>query len=246
MTDYASEAEGALQIRRDRGDAANADLTPTNVRRIYGSVRTPRQRTMASPRQRSSAAEVDDTLAAVDDEGRAMLDSIFPPRTTGVGMGATTTTTSAAAPIPSTSGLVSGIGMGATTRPISVGKEPRTLPSPRSRSRLSRRRQRAVRAASVLRRANDELRAAGGRDVTAAGAGGGDDDDDDSDSSSSGRRGRGRRGLQNDLNRLLGRLRRRADGRHIAGITHTDTITTTYKDGRPPTVTRSSSRASGT
>lgn len=161
MTDYASESEGALQIRRDRGDAANADLTPTNVRRIYGSVRTPRQRTMASPRQRSSAAEVDDTLAAVDDEGRAMLDSIFPPRTTGVGMGATTTTTSAVAPIPSTSGLVSGIGMGATTRPISVGKEPRTLPSPRSRSRLSRR-QRAVRAASVLRRANDELRAAGG------------------------------------------------------------------------------------
>lgn len=43
--------------------------------------------------------------------------------------------------------------------------------------------------------------------MTAAGAGGGDDDDDDSDSSSSGRRGQGRRGLENDLNQLLGRLR---------------------------------------
>ena len=33
-------------------------------------------------------------------------------------------------------------------------------------------------------------------------------------------------------------------GRQIAGVTHTNTITTTYKDGGTPTVSRSSSRVS--
>ena len=51
--------------------------------------------------------------------------------------------------------------------------------------------------------------------------------------------------MHGNLDNLLEALRRRTGGRHIAGITHTDTITTTYKDGRPPTVDRISSRASG-
>ena len=35
-----------------------------------------------------------------------------------------------------------------------------------------------------------------------------------------------------------------AAGRRIAGITTTNTVTTTYRDGRPPTVRRNSSRVS--
>ena len=71
------------------------------------------------------------------------------------------------------------------------------------------------------------------------GGGGGDDDD------GGGSGGRGSR-MHNNLDDLLDQLRRRTDGRHIAGITHTDTITTTYKDGRPPTVHRSSTSSRGT
>ena len=90
-----------------------------------------------------------------------------------------------------------------------------------------------------------ELRRARQQGVGGAG-GGGDGGGGDSSGGSDRGGGRGGRRLNNDLDRLLANLRRRTDGRHIAGITHTDTITTTYKDGRPPTVSRSSTRASGT
>ena len=47
-------------------------------------------------------------------------------------------------------------------------------------------------------------------------------------------------GLQRQLEILLNDQRQMADGRRIAGITTTNTITTTYKDGGRPRVTRNS------
>ena len=85
------------------------------------------------------------------------------------------------------------------------------------------------------------------------GGGGGDDDDDDDDedslpsdlSCSSRRRRRADRVLndaqmQQQLAQILQEQRQTAAGRRIAGITTTNTITTTYKNGRRPTVTRNS------
>ena len=81
------------------------------------------------------------------------------------------------------------------------------------------------------------------------GGGGGDstppstDEDDQSDASTP-RRRRPRRmnqeGLQRQLEILLNDQRQTANGRRIAGITTTNTITTTYKDGSRPRVTRNS------
>ena len=69
------------------------------------------------------------------------------------------------------------------------------------------------------------------------------DEDDESDASTPHRR-RPRRmnqeGLQRQLEILLNDQRQTADGRRIAGITTTNTITTTYKDGGRPRVTRNS------
>ena len=71
-----------------------------------------------------------------------------------------------------------------------------------------------------------------------------DDDDDESDASTPRRRRRPRRmnqeGLQRQLEILLNDQRQTANGRRIAGITTTNTITTTYKDGGRPRVTRNS------
>ena len=81
------------------------------------------------------------------------------------------------------------------------------------------------------------------------GGGGGDstppstDEDDESDVSTP-RRGIPRRmnqdGLQRQLEILLNDQRQTANGRRIACITTTNTITTTYKDGGHPRVTRNS------
>ena len=46
--------------------------------------------------------------------------------------------------------------------------------------------------------------------------------------------------MQRQLAQLLQDQRQTAAGRRIAGITTTNTITTTYKNGRPPSVTRNS------
>ena len=82
------------------------------------------------------------------------------------------------------------------------------------------------------------------------GGGGGDDDDDDDDGTPLGVPGpsnrRARRRILNDqemeqqLAQILQDQRQMAAGRWIAGITTTNTITTTYKNGRRPTVTRRS------
>jgi len=46
--------------------------------------------------------------------------------------------------------------------------------------------------------------------------------------------------MQKQLEQILQEQQQTAAGRRIAGITTTNTITTTYKNGRRPTVTRNS------
>ena len=88
-------------------------------------------------------------------------------------------------------------------------------------------------------------RAGGGR--RAAGGGGGSSSSGGTDSSintSSYRRSQRRQVLSRELQRLQQDNIEESRGRQIAGVTHTNTITTTYKDGGTPTVSRSSSRVS--
>ena len=83
-------------------------------------------------------------------------------------------------------------------------------------------------------------RGRGGRGGPGGGGGGDDDDDDDDDESSavSTPRRMDQDSLQRQLQILLNDQRQTARGRRIAGITTTNTITTTYKDGGRPQVTR--------
>ena len=83
----------------------------------------------------------------------------------------------------------------------------------------------------------------------AGGSSGGDDDDDDgggntSNNSSGYRRNQRQKELLRELQRLQQDNIEKSRGRQIAGVTHTNTITTTYKDGGTPTVSRTSIRVS--
>ena len=83
----------------------------------------------------------------------------------------------------------------------------------------------------------------------AGGGSGGDDDDDDgggntSNNSSGYRRNQRQKELLRELQRLQQDNIEKSRGRQIAGVTHTNTITTTYKDGGTPTVSRTSIRVS--
>ena len=87
----------------------------------------------------------------------------------------------------------------------------------------------------------------GGGGAGGGGGGGGDSpppstDNDESDASTPRRRPRrmNQEGLQRQLEILLNNQRQTANGRRIAGITTTNTITTTYKDGGRLRVTRNS------
>ena len=88
------------------------------------------------------------------------------------------------------------------------------------------------------------------RQAGAAGGGsGGDDDDDDgggntSNNSSGYRRNQRQKELLRELQRLQQDNIEKSRGRQIAGVTHTNTIMTTYKDGGTPTVSRTSIRVS--
>ena len=88
------------------------------------------------------------------------------------------------------------------------------------------------------------------RQAGAAGGGsGGDDDDDDgggntSNNSSGYRRNQRQKELLRELQRLQQDNIEKSRGKQIAGVTHTNTITTTYKDGGTPTVSRTSSTVS--
>lgn len=252
---YGSEDEEQLQIRRDRESAADSGLTPTNVRRIYVSLRTPTAPRMAELRGRSTDDILDGALSDYFPGGRVRSPagvgagttarSTVPAGTTGVGVG-----TVADDPQPSTSrsnppprrraGTSAAV---LASRSVSGGKEPRR-PVARTVSEV-RRRTRRDRDERLERRAARTIAQARRRAGAGGGGGGGDDDGGSgSGSEGSGRRRRGR-DLHNDLDALFDRLRRRTGGRRIAGITHTDTITTTYKDGGPPTVRRTSYRTSG-
>ena len=237
-----SETPEQLLIHRQRGQASDVSLASPNVRRVYQDfreTRRPTQRRMAEPHS---------------DEGSRILSTIFPTgssatMTSGVGVGTEIPSTQPAgaapvgvhsAAVPSTSGVQTGNGT------ISRGKSPRRTRRSHSRSSASNppssdeERRRTIRA-EAARRFDRELgerllrRAQGGDGGGGGGGGGGD--------GGGGDRG-GRRDMHENLD-LLNALRRLTGGRHIVGITHTDTITTTYKDGRPPTVHRTSSRASG-
>ena len=88
-------------------------------------------------------------------------------------------------------------------------------------------------------------RGGGGAGGGGCGGGGGtlpSTDEDESDASTPRRRPRrmNQEGLQRQLEILLNDQRQTANGRRIAGITTTNTITTTYKDGGRPRVTRNS------
>ena len=83
----------------------------------------------------------------------------------------------------------------------------------------------------------------------AGGGSGGDDDDDDgggntSNNSSGYRRNQRQKELLRELQRLQQDNIEKSRGRQIAGVTHTNTVTTTYKDGGTPTVSRTSSTVS--
>ena len=88
------------------------------------------------------------------------------------------------------------------------------------------------------------------RRAGAAGSGSRGDDDDDSGggNTSNNSSGYSRNQRPKELLRELQRLQQdnieKSRGRQIAGVTHTNTITTTYKDGGTPTVSRTSSRVS--
>ena len=92
----------------------------------------------------------------------------------------------------------------------------------------------------------------GGGGGSGGGSGGGDDDDDDDDDDDTplgvpgpsnrraGRRILNDQEMEQQLAQILQDQPQMAAGRRIAGITTTNTITTTYKNGRRPTVTRRS------
>lgn len=105
---YGSEDEEQLQIRRDRERASDVSLTPSNVSRIYDSLRTPNAPRMAEPRARSADEILDGALSDYFPHGRVRSPagvgagttnrSTVPAGTTGVGVG-----TVADDPQPSTS-----------------------------------------------------------------------------------------------------------------------------------------------
>ena len=136
-------------------------------------------------------------------------------------------------------------------RPTKGAKEPRRTARQNTSSSPS--------DAGSLRRSSASDSGGSSRRGSGGGGGGGgggdddddDDEDDDDDGTPSGRAGpssrrRARCRILNDqemeqqLAQILQDQRQMAAGRRIAGITTTNTITTTYKNGRRPTVTRRS------
>ena len=171
-----------------------------------------------------------------------------PVRETAVGVGTTTTTTTGGlstrnlpgrAATPPGRGYLAGRG---SPRAGPSQGSPRPGPSRPTRGGKQPRRGLGGRPSRGGKQPRRGLGRGGG-----GGGGGGTppstDDDDESDASTP-RRRRPRRmnqeGLQRQLEILLNDQRQTANGRRIAGITTTNTITTMYKDGGRPRVTRNS------
>ena len=153
-------------------------------------------------------------------ESQSILDSLMPPppapRTSSpAGVGVPVGNVSRS-PVPAVRGPVQ-------ARPTQGGKQPRRRPLPPPRPR----------------RGGD-------------GGGGGGDDGDDSGPSNGSDTPRSRRSgvpsdrgdLQDAFEQMSDRERQRLRKRNVQSVTHTSTITTVYKDGRPPSVRRTSTRES--
>ena len=152
-------------------------------------------------------------------ESQSILDSLMPPppapRTSSpAGVGVPVGNVSRS-PVPAARGPVQ-------ARPTQGGKQPRRRPPPRPR------------------RGGD------------GDGGGGDDGDDSGGPSNGGDTPRSRRSgvpsdrgdLQDAFEQMSDRERQRLRKRNVQSVTHTSTITTVYKDGRPPSVRRTSTRES--
>ena len=167
-------------------------------------------------------------------------------------------------PVPPVTRLAA-VGVGGL--PISLGKVPRQtfgdggnrrLPPPSNPHRRSSSSSSSSRSVSSSQRGRRQRRrsllsssATGGKSSGGGGGSSDDDDDDDdrqSNASSVSNPGGRHRMSQEEFRRQLEMLSndqvQTASGRRIAGITTTNTITTTYKDGGRPRVARHSSRVS--
>ena len=182
------------------------------------------------------------------------MDDLFAPSTSGVGVAASPSPPPPPPPplrtVPTTRLAAVGVGS-VSTRTVSStgGKQPRRPTAGKRLPGLTnphrRRRRRPRRPRSLL-----------SSPTTTGGTGGSSDGDDDSShgdsdastSSSSSHPGGRHRMSQEELRRQLELLSndqvQTASGRRIAGITTTNTITITYKDGGRPRVARHSSRVS--
>ena len=104
----------------------------------------------------------------------------------------------------------------------SIGKRPRQVPPPPPSTPRSRRSSASSRRSSARsRRSSASSVGSSGRDAGPSGQ-------------------MNNAAMQRQLEQLLQDQRQTAAGRRIAGITTTNTITTTYKNGQRPTVTRNS------
>ena len=156
-----------------------------------------------------------------------------PVRRSAVGVGTTTTTTGGLstrnlpgrAATPPERGYLAGRGSprAGPSRPTRGGKQPRRGLGGRP-----------SRGGKQPRRGLGQGRGGGGGGTPPS-----TDEDDKSDVSTPQRRPRrmNQEGLQRQLEILLNDQRQTANGRRIAGITTTNTITTTYKDGGRPRIT---------
>ena len=152
-------------------------------------------------------------------ESQSILDSLMQPpapRTSSpAGVGVPARNVSRC-PVPTVRGPVQG-------RPTQGGKQPRRRPLP-----------------PPTRRGGD------------GGGGGGDDGDDSGGPSNGSDTPRSRRSgvpsdrgdLQDAFEQMSDRERARLRKKNAQSVTHTSTITTVYKDGRPPSVRRTSTRES--
>ena len=131
-------------------------------------------------------------------------------------------------------------------RPTTGGKQPRRVPRQNTPTSDSNSGSRRRSSGGGRGRARGRGRGGGGGGGSSGGSSGGSTPSPPHTPSPGPSRGRRRSGtysqedMQQQLEEILRRQQMRSRGRHIAGVTTTNTITTTYKNGRRPTVARNS------
>ena len=256
---YRSPTEADLELRRQRGRAAEADttLTPARVRRAFTTPIPVGVGTSAGNRDTSDVLreartvldDVDLYDEDLDEYIRRVDESMASPQSPAVGVGATD------------SNRVTGIDPATFQQVVDEGDRDvlqdvmdqmnpddlerylDQLPSPPStrqstpirRRNTTQSRGRATRSRGRVRQRGTTRSRGRGRTTTTSTTG---------NRIGEGTRERPYRLRQDDMQRqlelLLNDTRQTATGRRIAGITTTNTITTTYKDGGRPVVTRNS------